>query len=259
MKLTILGCGTSTGVPVPGCHCPVCTSQNPRNKRLRTSALITTETQANILIDASTDFRQQALRAELSSLDAVVFTHSHADHILGIDDLRCFNFIRQQPIPCFAASETWQEIRQVFAYLFRPDPRYEGGAVAQLQVNDITDFSAITVAGIKIRPFLLWHGSKKVTGYRVGNLAYATDCNKIPEESLKILQGVEYLVLDGLRNKAHRTHFTIPEAIETARKIGPAQVFLTHMTHTVEYEETSAQLPPGIALAYDGLEIEFSA
>lgn len=258
-KLTVLGCGTSTGVPIPGCTCHVCTSENPRNHRLRTSSAITLPDGQVLLIDASPDLRLQALTHGLFKVDAVLYTHAHADHILGTDDLRVFNFRRKSPIPCFSTEKTLESLKQTFHYIFDPDPLYQGGALAQLSLEEVLPGVPFTAAGQSILPLLLYHGELPVLGWRIGDLAYATDCNRIPEETKEQLQGVRILLLDGLRYEHHATHFTIPEAIETAQGLGFEQTYLLHMTHTVEYEEVSKRLPDGIKLAYDGLEIEFEA
>lgn len=258
MLLTILGCGTSTGVPIPGCRCPVCLSPHPCNKRLRTSAVISTDEGRTILIDATPDLRQQALRAGIERIDAVLFTHAHADHILGIDDLRAFNFIQQSRITCYGSRHTLPRIRHMFSYVFEPDENYLGGALPQLDLVEFENGVPFKLFDLPIEPFSLMHGDLEVTGFRFGNLAYATDCNAIPLVSQKRLKGIDLLVLDGLRYEAHRTHFTIPEAISVAGALEVGATWLTHMTHTVEYEEVSRKLPRSISLAYDGLQIEFS-
>lgn len=252
--LTILGCGTSTGVPIPGCPCKVCTSTNPRNRRDRTSALISVENGPNILIDATPDLRQQALAYNIHSLDAVLFTHAHADHILGVDDLRVFNFISRKALPCYCEKGTLDGIQRCFRYLFERDPNYEGGMLAELDFQLITPLNPFE-AGIEFFPFRLHHGSMDVTGYRFGNAAYATDCNAIPAESLAHLHGLDLLILDGLRYKPHPTHFTIPRAIEVAEELGAKRTVLIHMTHSVDYEATSVTLPSNVELAYDGMKI----
>ena len=258
-KLTILGCGTSTGVPVPGCSCPVCLSDEPKNKRDRTSALISYPSGKNVLIDASPDLRQQAIRFRIPTVDAVLFTHSHADHILGIEDLRGFNFVQQKPIPCYATSVTIKEIAQVFHYIFNPDPNYQGGLVANLEFNHFKVGTTIDLFGLEIETFELMHGNKQVVGFKLGNVAYATDCNLIPADSAKLLKGIDCLVLDALRFDDHSTHFTIPQAVQISQELGVRRTILTHTTHSIDYHEVSEKLPEGIELAYDGLVIEFRA
>lgn len=257
MKLTVLGCGTSTGVPVIGCRCAVCTSGTPRNSRLRCSVFISAGSHSNVLIDASPDLRQQALRAEITRVDAVLFTHAHSDHILGTDDLRAFNFAAHSRIPCYGTAATLQRVAEMFSYIFNPDPSYEGGLLAQLDQKPISEKENFDAAGLAFQAFPLGHGKATVLGFRCGEFAYATDCNLIPAESRQLLRGVRYLILDGLRYEPHRTHFTIPQAIEAAQMIGAEKTYLTHTTHTIDYDEVSTKLPPGIFLAYDGLELEF--
>lgn len=255
--LTVLGCGTSTGVPVPACDCVVCTSGRERNQRLRTSALLRLRNGKQIVIDAGPDFRQQSLRTQLKRLDALLITHGHADHIFGMDDLRCFSFGHENGIPCYATLDTWKHIRRAFAYLFDRANDYEGGELAKLDVREISAFERFEACGVPVQAFPLMHGRSPVTGYRIGNLAYATDCNALGEGARQLLAGIEVLVLDGLRETPHRTHLTIDEAVQLSRTLGAKQTYLTHMTHSVDYDEVSQKLPQGVALAYDGLEIEF--
>ena len=255
--LTVLGCGTSTGVPIPGCSCAVCTSKDQKNKRLRTSSVVTLPNKEVILIDASPDLRWQALKHNVSRVDAVLYTHAHADHILGTDDLRVFNFWKKGSIPCFANQETLTSLRKSFHYIFEPDPLYQGGALAKLSLHEVSAGTAFNASGQSILPLLLYHGDLPVLGWRIGDLAYATDCNRIPEETRKLLVGVKTLLLDGLRDEPHATHFTISEAIDVASSLEVEQTFLLHMTHTVDYNEVSKRLPSGVQLAYDGLNVDF--
>lgn len=248
---------------MPGCQCPVCQSNNPKNSRSRASIwLRELQSATSILVDASTDLRFQALREKIPRLDAVLFTHAHADHILGIEDLRSYNFLQKQSIPCFATRETLSEIKRSFHYIFDPDPSYEGGMLAQLSLNEINYETNFEICGISFQPILLIHGSSeasmKVLGFRIGEFAYCTDCKMIPAASMEVLSGVRHLILDGLRDEAHRTHFTIAEAIEVAKQIGAEKTYFTHMSHALEYGETNARLPKGMELAYDGLKINFS-
>jgi len=255
-KLTILGSGTSSGVPMPGCDCLVCRSEHPGNHRLRTSALIEIDG-LNILIDASTDLRQQALKFGIKRIDAVLFTHSHADHILGLDDLRSFNFVQRESIPCYGTEKTLLDLKRCFHYVFDPDPLYKGGALPQLVLHTINEHGPLAIRGrdLSLSTFPLRHGEGKVSGFRVNNLAYATDCSDIPEKSRESLQGLEYLILDGLRFREHSTHFTIPKAIDVAREIGAKKTYLIHTSHEVDYVAVSKELPEGIELAYDGLTL----
>ncbi len=258
MEFTLLGCGTSTGVPIPGCSCRVCTSGNPRNYRDRTSGFITLDNGGTILVDAGPDLRQQALKHKIPSIEHVIFTHSHADHILGTDDLRTFNFITKKRITCFATAATLSGIKQCFPYIFNPNPHYEGGMVAQLDLVEIQNDSDFTIAGTTVSPFPLTHGAVTVTGFRIGELGYATDFNAMSDRAKQILRGVRYLFMDGLRFEPHKTHLTIPQAIELAAQLEAQQTYLIHTTHSVDYDEVNSQLPGGIQLGYDGLRVSFS-
>jgi len=258
MIFKILGCGTSTGVPLPGCTCKVCNSGKSKNYRSRTSAIFLSEEHGNILIDASTDLRHQALLWNIKRVDAVLYTHSHADHILGTDDLRSFNFVTKKSIPCYGSISTFKRLTHFFDYIFMPDPNYKGGLLAQLTLNEIDEVTPFQVCGVEIKPFKLEHGTTSVTGYRIGDVAYATDCKVIPSASREVLKGVRYLVLDGLRHRPHFTHLTIDEAATIASEIGAEKTYLTHMTHDVDYDELMEFLPPHVEPAYDGLEIPIS-
>lgn len=244
-------------MPLPGCRCKVCLSPHPRNKRSRTSALIKADNNFNILIDTSMDLRWQALAQDVRNVNAVLYTHAHADHILGLDDLRGFNYIQKSIIPCYASLTTVNELKRFFSYIFDPDPNYQGGMLPQIALNVIDDYSVFNVGPVSVQSFLLKHGVTDVLGFRVGEAAYATDCNFIPDESKELLQGLKYLVLDGLRQEPHRTHFTIDQAVKMAEELKVETTYLIHMTHGVDYEEVSRELPPYVKLAYDGLELEF--
>ncbi|MCO6432005.1 MAG: MBL fold metallo-hydrolase [Deltaproteobacteria bacterium] len=257
MIFKILGCGTSTGVPLPGCKCAVCLSKNPKNWRSRTSAVIKARSDFNVLIDTSTDLRYQSLTHGVEHVNAVLYTHAHADHILGLDDLRSFNFTQRQIIPCYGTRKTLSEIKRCFYYIFEPDQEYEGGMLPQVSLNPIEHYRPFNLEAISVQPFLLMHGRTEVTGFRIGGLAYATDCNSIPNRSWELLKNLDCLVLDALRYEPHNTHFTIDQAIAIAEELKPARTYLVHMSHTVDYDEASRKLPEGIELAYDGLEIPF--
>lgn len=257
MQLTILGCGTSTGVPVAGCRCEVCTSPDPKNHRTRTSALVVTDQGAHILIDTSPDFRTQALRTPIPRVDAVLYTHAHADHILGLDDLRAYNFTQQSSIPCYLTEGTLDSIKRTFWYVFEPQPGYKGGLPPQLTFHLVTPNVPFEVAGTEVMPFALTHGGTEVIGFRFGSMAYATDCNQIPERSRPVLQGLDLLVLDALRAQPHPTHFSIPESIAVARALEVHRTVFVHMGHTVDYQRDSAQLPAGFEFAYDGMHLSW--
>lgn len=257
-KCLILGCGTSTGVPIPGCKCDVCQSSNPKNKRSRSSILITTKESKNILIDAGPDLRYQSLANNIDSLAAVLFTHGHADHILGLDDLRGFNYVQEgEEIPCYASQKTYDTIMDAFYYIIDPHPEYEGGMVAKVDFSIIEPYIPIEVMGIEVMPILLKHGSADVLGYIFGDLVYATDCSHIPDRTMELVREKKYLLIDGLREEKHRTHFSIAEAIAMGQQLNVEKTILTHMTHSVEYDEVSRRLPDNVELAYEGMEIEF--
>lgn len=251
LTLTILGSGTSTGIPVIGCNCTVCNSEDPRNRRSRCSALLSFRGK-NILIDTATDLRQQMLREDINHIEAVLYTHGHADHLHGIDDLRAFTLRGEPAIPLYGSASTLENIRNNFAYIF--DSTAESGYIPQLKTYPVTD--PFNLYGLRLIPVPLLHGPTEVFGYRVGSLAYLTDCNGIPEDSRKLLEGVEYLVIDGLRIKPHPTHFNIRQAVAIAQKIGATKTWLTHLSHEVDHQKHEQELPPGIALAFDGQQIK---
>jgi len=250
LELTIMGSGTSTGIPVIGCSCAVCSSPVLHNKRTRCSALLSWQDK-QILFDTATDFRQQALREGLKRVDAVLFTHAHADHVHGIDDLRVFTSRKDTEIPIYGAHETLEIIRRVFSYIFVDEP--EPGFVPRLAT--IRAEQPFELFGLTIEPIPLQHGSFPCQGYRMGPLAYLTDCNGIPQASKEKLRDLELLVLDGLRLKPHATHFNIAQAVVAAQEIGAKRTLLTHLSHEIDHERHNAQLPPGIELAYDGQKI----
>ncbi len=250
MKITILGSGTSTGVPMVGCYCPVCTSDNPRDKRTRASILIRYN-ERTVLIDTSTDLREQALRHHIRRIDAVLFSHAHADHVNGIDDLRGFHFIHREIIPCYASRETLETLQSGFSYIFN---EHEGSGYSPLLVaHEISE--PVELFGNVVVPIPLLHGKTLSLGYRIGNFAYLTDCSAIPESSFELLQGLELLIIDGLRWTEHPFHFNIAGAIAAAGQIKAPRTVLTHLTHQIAYSE-ECKLPPGFEFAYDGMEFD---
>lgn len=254
LRITMMGSGTSTGVPVIGCDCAVCTSDDPRNRRLRPGLKI--ESDAGVmLIDTPTDLREQALLFGLPRLDAVLFTHSHADHIFGLDEVRVFNFRQGTDIPCYGTDATLAALRRAFAYAF--EPGQEGGGKPRLELLPVDpDAGVFEVLGLEILPVPVFHGSTPVLGYRIGSFAYVTDCSEIPEESFERLEGVDTLILGALRYRPHSTHFSIGEAVEAARRIGARRTIFTHMSHEVDHGRLRDPLPrEGVELGYDGLQL----
>jgi phosphoribosyl 1,2-cyclic phosphate phosphodiesterase len=252
-RVLFLGTGTSHGVPMIGCACAVCRSTDPRDVRLRPSIYIDVPGHAAILVDTSPDLRQQALAHRLSRLDAIVFTHSHADHVLGLDEVRRFNAIMGRPIPCYASRETWEVLQRTFYYVFDGLVR-KGGGVAELEPREIT--GPFSIGGVQIVPVLVWHGDMPVLGFRLGSFAYLTDCNRIDEASWPLLEGLDTLVIDALRHRPHGTHFSVNEALDVVARLKPRRALTTHMTHDLGHAATSSRLPPGVELAYDGLVLD---
>jgi len=252
MKITFLGTGTSVGVPTVGCGCATCLSNDPRDKRLRTSVLVEYRDKI-FIIDASTDFRQQALRAGLKRLDAILFTHSHADHCFGLDDARPLMF-RTGAIPCYATEITWQGLRRIYSYVFEPSA-YPG--LPRIVPHTID--GAFDLFGLTIEPLPVTHGQLEVTAFKIGGFAYVTDCNVIPEETCSMLMGLELLVIDALRFKSHPTHMNLDRALAYVEQLKPRRALLTHISHDIKHEETSGHLPAGVEIAYDGLELDLGS
>lgn len=251
-NLTFLGTGTSTGVPAIGCGCDVCLSDDPKNKRLRASVWIEQDG-LSILIDTSTDLRTQALRAGIKDVDAVLYTHHHADHVHGIDELRSFSFFRKKQIPCYGNKESIERIKEMFGYIFLGD-RADGGGKPDLSLNHVEGPFAIST--VKVTPIAVKHGSLDVLGYRINDTAYVTDCSLIPPSSKPLLEGLDTLILGALGFKAHATHFTVEKALEAIESVKPRAAYLTHLTHNMMHEDVSARLPQGVKLAWDGLVID---
>ena len=258
-RLTFLGTGTSMGVPTLGCQCRVCTSADPHDRRLRPSVLLRwTDPHGNsersLLIDTGPDFREQALRERLTHIDAVLYTHSHADHILGLDDLRPLSFASVRadgPIPLYATPETAEVLKRVFEYHFSSESTYI--TRARVRIEPLPDRLRIHEAEVLCVP--VRHGQIMIAGFRFGDAAYLTDVSQIPESSFDLLQGLETLVLPSLRHHPHPSHATLKQAVEWAERIGARRTWFTHIAHELGHEETNRTLPPGMALAYDGLEV----
>ena len=253
MRVTFLGTGTSTGVPVIGCTCATCRSTDLKDKRRRPSIYIQFEEGPSVLVDASPDLRDQALEYRIERVDLILLTHSHADHVLGLDDVRIYNFRQRGAIPCQGDKRTLSDVRRMFAYVFDPGTP-KGGGIPQLNLFPITgpfSFSQRTFIPVPLK-----HGTLPILGYRIGAFAYLTDCSEIPESSLAQLDQLDVLVLDALRRRRHSTHFSLDEAVEMAVRIGARQTYFTHMTHDLLHADTCNSLPPDITLAYDGLVVD---
>jgi phosphoribosyl 1,2-cyclic phosphate phosphodiesterase len=247
----VLGSGTSVGVPTIGCHCAVCTSDDPRDNRLRPSVLVSYEDR-NVLIDTTPDFRFQALRAKINHLDAVIFTHSHADHIMGLDDVRPFNFRQKGQIPIYAAPDTMAAIQRCFPYIF--DGMRRESNVPQLDAR-LIDGSPFELFGLEFIPVPILHGRATIYGFRFGAAAYLTDHSDIPPESMALLRDLDVLFLDALRYKPHPTHSTVERSVKTADELKPRRTYLTHICHDLAHERAESLLPEHVRLAYDGLEL----
>jgi len=251
--VTFLGTGTSHGVPMIACACATCRSTDPRDRRLRPSIVIDVPGRASILVDTSTDLRQQALTYGVTRVDAVIFTHSHADHILGLDEMRRFNAVQKASIPCYADALTWENVKKTFFYVFDGIAR-QGGGIPQLVPHEIT--GPFDIAGVQVVPVPLLHGTLPILGLRFGSFAYLTDCSAIPDASWPLVAGVDTLVIDALRDRPHPTHFSVAEAVAAAERIGARRTFFTHMCHDLPHAATCARLPAGVELAYDGLVLD---
>jgi phosphoribosyl 1,2-cyclic phosphate phosphodiesterase len=280
LRVTLLGTGTSHGVPMIGCDCDVCRSLDPRDRRTRPSILIqiqlppagphappsraagsarTAESSAvaravhNILVDTSPDLRAQALANRVTRVDAILFTHSHADHVLGLDEVRRFNILQREPMSCFGDARTLTDLRQTFGYIFtKPDDA--GGFIPQIVLSRIV--GPFSLGGAEVVPVPIMHGSRHILGFRVGSFAYLTDCSRIPDESWPLIDGVRTLVVDALRERPHPTHFSVGEALEVVARLSPERAYFTHVCHDLAHAATCARLPVGVELAYDGLVLE---
>jgi phosphoribosyl 1,2-cyclic phosphate phosphodiesterase len=251
VELTFLGTGTSNGIPVIGCHCPVCTSADPRDRRGRTSAVVSFDGRS-ILIDTSPELRLQAIHVGLERIDAVLYTHAHADHVAGLDELRRFNEINQAYLPVFADRQTAAMLRERYAYAFQPQfPFFGGKPDLTLQVFD----GPFELFGREVVPIPVPHGRWQVQGFRFGPLAYVTDAKLIPPSSLELLRDADILVINALRERPHPTHLSLSEALAIVEEVRPRQAYLVHLCHELGHEVASAALPPHVAVAYDGLRV----
>jgi phosphoribosyl 1,2-cyclic phosphate phosphodiesterase len=253
-SLVLLGTGTSVGVPCIGCDCAVCTGGHPRNQRTRSSAILGLP-QGNLLIDTPPDLRMQLLREKIPLVHAVLYTHEHADHLHGLDDVRLFPFMLGHPIPIYASEIVEARIRKVFDYAFEKRDLTHAGAVPSMQLRRVDD-QPLEILGSVLTPIPLIHGPYcNVYGYRIGNVAYCTDTNRIEPSSMELLEGLDVLVLDALRTTKHATHFSVGEALDVIERLGPKKAYLTHLSHELDYMTFHRELPEHVALAYDGLRI----
>jgi phosphoribosyl 1,2-cyclic phosphate phosphodiesterase len=257
LRLTILGSGTSFGIPQIGCHCEVCTSKDPKDKRTRVSAIVESDAGKRILIDTPPELRLQLIGAGVDEVDAVLYTHDHADHVQGIDDLRAIS-VKVGRLPVYGPPETMRRIRLRFDYIFdNPVPSMPSMPRPELAIVPLEPDEEVQIAGLPVRALLLEHGPTKVYGYRIGRMAYVTDAKTVPESAITALRGVEVLVLNALFDRPHPSHLSIPEALDVARAVGARHTFFTHLTHRTSHASLVARLPAGVEPAYDGLFIEF--
>ena len=250
--LTVLGSGTSMGVPTIGCTCAVCRSADPRDRRTRPSILLEYGGKF-VLIDTTPDFREQAIREQIRQIDAVIYTHTHADHILGIDDLRPLSFHREGGIPLYARPEAADFLRNMFRYIFDPD--YKFGGIAKLSLQPIN--GSVELYGARFEPVKVIHGDAEINGYRFGSAAYLTDFSDIPGESFDQLHDLDILFLDALRHKPHPTHSTVENSLRIVERVKPKRAFFTHICHDLPHEATNARLPENVRLSHDGMKLEF--
>lgn len=252
MKVTVLGSGTSHGVPMIGCDCAVCRSDDPRDKRTRPSIYVQVGS-LSLLIDTAPELRLQCIANYIDRVDAVLFTHHHADHVTGLDDLRRFNWLMKKPIPLYGSQRTLENLERMFKYAFEQahDSPHSRPSIDLITIDD----NPFAIDGVEITPIPLIHGKLPVLGFRIGRFAYCTDCHEIPESSFEKLTGLDVLILDALRIDPHPAHFNLEQAVEAAQRIGARQTFFTHITHQMGHEATNRSLPDGVALAHDGQKI----
>jgi phosphoribosyl 1,2-cyclic phosphate phosphodiesterase len=251
----VLGSGTSHGVPMIGCECSTCRSTDPRDRRSRASIHIQVSGGPAVLVDTTPDLRTQALTHGVKRVDAIVYTHSHADHVMGLDEVRRFNVMQKSAIPCYGDERTLQDLRRIYSYVFHPDTPFGGGIPQVVTARVMGEFC---IGSATFVPVPLMHGSRTILGYRIGSFAYLTDCSEIPESSWPLLAGVRTVILDALRERPHPTHLSLAQALDIVSRLQPERALFTHMCHDLPHEATCARLPPGVQLAYDGLTFEIA-
>lgn len=255
MKLTVLGSGTSHGVPMIGCRCAVCTSPDPRNKRFRPSILVTTDDGANILVDTPPEMRLAFIHNDVARLDAILYTHSHADHIFGLDDVRTFNYRSGVAMPVYAEASVLDDVRRIYSYIFKVTQA--GGGKPQVVLETLTPGGPLTLHDVNILPLRVFHGKLPILAFKFGpRFAYVTDVSLIPPETWPHLENLDLLMLDAVRREPHETHFHLAASLEVIARLRPRRTLLTHLSHDYDHAETNAQLPPGVELAYDGQVVE---
>jgi len=251
----VLGTGTSHGVPMIGCECRTCTSTDPRDTRSRASIVIETPEGHSVLVDTTPDLRSQALAHKVKRVDAIVYTHSHADHVMGLDEVRRYNMMQKSAIPAYGDERTLNDLRRIYTYIFEPAGQHGGGIPQVTLARVVGEFC---IGSATFVPVPLMHGSRPILGYRIGSFAYLTDCSEIPEASWPLLRGVRMLVLDALRERPHPTHLSVGQALAIIERLAPERAYLTHMCHDLPHAATCARLPAGVELAYDGLALDIA-
>ena len=255
MEILVLGSGTSHGVPVIGCDCAVCASPDPKNKRLRPSIVVAADSGEHLLVDTPPEMRLALLANPMPRLDAILYTHSHADHIFGLDDIRVFNYRQTQPIPIYAEPSVLNDIRRIYEYIFKPTPI--GGGKPQVEMHTLAPGQGLTLGGLSVLPLCVFHGKLPILAYKFGaKFAYVTDVSAIPPETWPHLLDLDVLMLDAVRREPHETHFHLDAALEVVSQLRPQRTLLTHLSHDYDHRAVNAELPAGVELAYDGQVIE---